>query len=110
MARRQQRLDATVEGTMSLGNLNTDKPHTEIGIRFEDSSGNPVTPGAGTFTVKIQSFGGGDFELVEAGEDVDATASIKSLTYTSFGEQLQYTPTGVTVAATVRITLSSSRA
>lgn len=109
MARRQERLDATVEGTMSLGGLNTDKPHTEIGIRFEDSSRNPVTPGAGTFTVSIQSFGNDDFQPVQVGEDVDATELIEALTYTSFGEQLKYTPTGVTGAAVARITLSSSR-
>lgn len=110
MARRQERLDATVEGTMSLGNLNTDKPHTEIGIRFEDSDRKPATPGAGTYSISVQSFGGDDFELVENGSGVDATAAIDSLTYTSFGEQLKYTPTGITVATIVRITLSSSRA
>ncbi len=110
MASLTRKIDAAVEGTISLGGLNDDRPHTQVALRFEDSAGQSITPGAGTFTISIRPVGQGSFQSIQRGENIDATASLDALTYSAIGKQLKYSPTGVTGAEFIWVTLISTRA
>ena len=110
MARIQRKLDASVEGTFDLGTFNETHPHTQISIGFLTSAGVSVTPSAGVFTISVRLDGADAFELVQLGEDIDATEPVPQRSYAGIADEFKYDPTGVTGAALVRITLTATEA
>jgi len=109
MPRISRTIDATASGTFDIDGLNETTPHTQIGIIFLNSDV-PTTPNAGTFSISVKPQGSSTFELIQLGEDIDATAPINVITYSAIGDELKYEPTGVTGVDEVQITLSSTGA
>lgn len=101
-------LDATIQGEIDLTTRSILGTHTFIGIRFTDNSDVTVTPSAGTYTIDVKPLGMDIFESIEAGTGIDATATPISLDFAVNAQSVRYTPTGVTGANLIKITVSAN--
>lgn len=110
MPRLQRKIDAATEGVIELLSLNELHPHTQVAVGFLTSDGIKATPTAGTFSLSVLLDGADEFELLQLGEDIDATEPVLQRSYTGIADKLKYDPTGVTGAALVRITMTSTEA
>jgi hypothetical protein len=84
-------------------------PHVFIAVKFI-TGGVVVTPSAGTYTIEVKGVGMDNFEAITNGTAIDATAAPATLSYATNAEELRYTPTGVTGADEVQITVTGNYA
>lgn len=84
-------------------------PHVFIAVQFQ-TGGSPVTPSAGTYTIEVKGVGMDNFEAIIDGTAIDATAAPATLSYATNAEELRYTPTGVTGANDIQITVTGNYA
>ncbi len=82
-------------------------PHVFIAVKFI-TGGSVVTPGAGTYTIEARGAGMDNFEAIIDGTAIDATAAPATLSYATNADELRYTPTGVTGADEVQITVTGN--
>lgn len=101
-------LDATTQGEIDLTQHSVLGTHIFIGIRFTDSSDNTVTPSAGTYTIDVKVIGMDDFESVVDGSDINATNSPSLLSFAANAQTIRYTPTGITGADLINLTISAN--
>ena len=101
--------DATATSTLDLTERELQNtPHVFIGVKFIGAGGSFVTPSAGTFSLTVKSRGMENFESIQSGDVIDATAALSSLSFTGNATALKYTPTGITGANEVRITVTGN--
>jgi len=101
-------LDATIQGEVDLTTASVLGARIFVGIRFTDNSDVTVTPGAGTYTIDVKPLGMDAFQPITNGTDIAATASPISLDFAANAQSVRYTPTGVTVADLIKLTISSN--
>jgi len=103
-----------VNTTVTTVYLNNDlrmnlRPHCMIGVRFTDSAGATATPGAGTYTVTVETMNNpGVFQSIENGTTVDATAALGTLDFLGNATRVRVVSTGITTATHFDITLTSN--
>jgi hypothetical protein len=105
-----RRIQAASTGTIDLTEDGVSQtPHVFIAVKFI-TAGIIVTPGAGTYTIDVRGVGMPDYEAITDGTAIDATAATETLSYATNAEELRYTPTGVTGADEVQITVTGNYA
>jgi len=101
--------DATATSTIDLTEREIQNtPHVFIGIKFIGAGGSVVTPSAGTYSITVRTSGMDNFESIPSGDAIDATAAVNTLSFASNAVELKYTPTGITGANEVRITVTGN--
>lgn len=106
----QKTFDATTTNIMDLSQGVGNAPHVFIGITFRDSSGDPVTPSAGTYTIEVRPVGMENYQSIADGTAIDATEAPIPLDFATNAQSLRYTPTGITGAAKIQITAMGNMA
>jgi len=96
-------LDANEIGEIDLSQQIVHTPHVIIVMRFLDSSGNEVTPIAGSFSITIKVSNSQVFHSIIGGDNIDATAELSLLSYSGNGQTLKYSPLGITRADKIEI-------
>lgn len=84
-------------------------PHVFIALKFI-TGGSVVTPSAGTYTIEVRGAGMDNFEAIIDGTAIDATVVPATLSYATNADELRYTPTGITGADEVQITVTGNYA
>jgi len=104
----QKTFDATTTNIIDLSQRVGNAPHVFIGITFRDSSGDPVTPSGGTYTIEVRPVGMENYQSIVDGTSIDATGTPAPLDFAINAQSLRYTPSSVTGAANIQITVSGN--
>jgi len=93
-----------------LGSVDiTALPHVFIGVVFTDNDGVAATPGAGTFTVTVETLNNpGVFQSIENGTTIDATAALTTLSVAANITRVRVALTGITTATLFNVNLSAN--
>lgn len=96
----------TITGLQSKGI--TDKAHVFIGVRFTDNDGATVTPGAGTYTVTVETLNNpGVFQSIVGGTSVDATAALTTLSCSASVVSVKVVSASITTATKLDIQITA---
>ena len=97
-----------------INQLDPNLPHNFVDIVSLDAQGEPVTPGAGTYTITVQDFREGGFKTVADGGTVTAaetggTTLVDgvqcSASFRANPLSVKVVPAGVTVAVSYRVSI-----
>ena len=105
-----QAINATFITPYLNNNLEMNKrPHVSMGVQFTDANGSPVTPGAGTYTVTVETVNlPGVFQPIVNGTSVDATAALTNLSCAANISRIKVVSAGITVAALVNLKVTAN--
>lgn len=84
-------------------------PHCFIGVTFTDNDGAAVTPGAGTYTVTVETINNpGVFEPISGGTSVDATAALTTLSWAGNTTRVQVVSDSITTATKIKFKITAN--
>lgn len=87
----------------------TERPHVFIGVTFTDNDGVATTPGAGTYTVTVETLNNpGVFQSVVGGTTVDATAALTTLSCAAHVTRVRVVSASITTATLVNVKVTAS--
>ena len=77
----------------------TSRAHVFIGVTFTNNDGVATTPGAGSYTVTVETWENpGVFQSIQNGTTISATAAGVTLSVAGHLTKVRVTPTGITTA------------
>lgn len=85
-------------------------PFVNIGYTFVDAAGSPVTPGAGTLTIKAKTIVNPEHaEDILNGTAIDATVAPINLYFSGAAKSIEVSGSGITVATNIIIKVLPNR-
>lgn len=100
--------DATATSIMDLSQRVGNAPHVFVGVTFRDSGGAAVTPSGGTYTIEIRPVGMENYQPIRGATDIIATEAPEPLDFAINSQSLRYTPTGITDAHKIQISVTGN--
>lgn len=89
----------------------TTKPHVQIGVTFTDNNGDAATPGAGTYTVTVETLNNpGVFQPIQGGTSVSATAALTTHSVNGHITRVKVAPDSITTATLYNVKVTASAA
>lgn len=88
----------------------TELAHVFIGVTFTDDDGVAATPGAGSYTVTVETINNpGVFQSITNGTTVSATAAATTLSVAANIIRIRVAPTDITTATKFNVRVTANR-